>query len=257
MARRLTGFMIDCEGGELEPATAFWSQALGLPVVDPDEGGAGRYAVLAPAPGRLHAEVQCVEHASRVHLDLEADDIDAEASALEQLGATRVANPQGRWWVMQAPTGHRFCLVRKRDPEAEFTGRIAKNATHRSVLIALVIDCQVETLGPALEFWSAALGRPIANPDQDGDGRYGELQTGPDEPFLLLQRVQHEPRVHLDIETDDLEAEVPRLEALGAQRDGFCKRWWVMRAPTGHRFCVVGQQPAKDGLRRNAWRREP
>ena len=83
------------------------------------------------------------------------------------------------------------------------------------------------------------------------------MQTGPDEPFLLLQRVQHEPRVHLDIETDDLEAEVERLEALGAQRDGFCKRWWVMRAPTGHRFCVVGQQPAKDGLRRNAWRREP
>lgn len=257
MARRLTGFMIDCQGDGLEPAAVFWSQALGLPVVDPDEGAEGRYAVLAPAPGRLHVEVQCVEHASRVHLDLEADDIDAEADALAALGATRVSNPHGRWWVMEAPTGHRFCVVRRREPESDFVGHIAKDVGHRSVLIALVIDCQAPSLGPALEFWSAALGRPVANPDQDGDGRYAEVQTADGEPFLLLQRVEHEPRVHLDIESDDLEAEVRRLEALGAQREGFCKRWWVMRAPTGHRFCVVGQQPPKPRLPRNAWARVP
>jgi hypothetical protein len=62
--------------------------------------------------------------------------------------------------------------------------------------------------------------------------------------------------VHLDIETDELDAEVTRLESLGAVREGFCKRWWVMRAPTGQRFCVVGQQPAKAGILRNAWGRD-
>jgi hypothetical protein len=106
-----------------------------------------------------------------------------------------------------------------------------------------------------LAFWSGALNRAIANADQDGDGRYGELATGPDEVFLLLQRVDHEARVHLDIESDDLDAEVARLEKLGAKREKFLKRWWVMQAPTGHRFCVVRQQPAKPGVKQNTWGR--
>lgn len=255
MARRLAGFMIDCERAEPGPAAAFWSEALGLPVRDPDEGGTGRYAVLGTGPGGLHVEVQCVEHESRLHLDIEADDIDAEAEALEALGATRVGNPRGRWWVMQAPTGHRFCVVRRRPAETATAPRRTEGAAgHHSVLVALVIDCQGE-LAPALAFWSAALGRAIADPDQDGDGRYAELASAADEPFLLLQRVEHAPRVHLDIESDDLGAEVARLESLGAVRQGFCKRWWVMRAPTGHCFCVVGQQPAKSGLGRNGWPR--
>lgn len=72
--------------------------------------------------------------------------------------------------------------------------------------------------------------------------------------FLLVQRVEHEARVHLDIQTDDLDAEVTRLEKLGAKRDRFLKRWWLMQAPTGHRFCVVGQQAAKR-ITENTWGR--
>ena len=33
--------------------------------------------------------------------------------SLEALGATRVAFVRERWWVMEAPTGHRFCIVRR------------------------------------------------------------------------------------------------------------------------------------------------
>ena len=64
----------------------------------------------------LHIEVQKVEHPSRVHLDIEADDIDAEATRLEQLGARRIGFVK-RWWVMEAPTGQRFCVVRMLHPE--------------------------------------------------------------------------------------------------------------------------------------------
>jgi predicted enzyme related to lactoylglutathione lyase len=123
---------------------------------------------------------------------------------------------------------------------------------HKSRISAFVLDCKVDDLATATEFWSKALGRGLASADQDGDGKYAELKTDADEPFLLLQRVDHEPRIHLDIETDDLDAEVARLETLGATRIGFVKRWWVMQAPTGHRFCVVRKQPAKSG-RFNAW----
>ena len=159
---------------------------------------------------------------------------------------------------MQAPTGHRFCLVRKREPEvASQPRRTTLPLQHHSVVIALVIDCPGDSLEPALQFWSRALGRAIASHDQDGDGRYGELTSNPDEVFLLLQRVEHAACVHLDIQADDLDAEVARLEKLGATRETFLKRWWLMRAPTGHRFCVVRQQPAKPGVRQNTWGRRP
>jgi len=247
--------MIDCQAADLASASAFWSQALGLPVLDKDEGGEGRYAVLGNAAGGLHVEVQSVDHESRLHLDIEAGDIDAEASRLEALGATRIGNPRGRWWIMQAPSGHRFCVIRWRDRGPPSTpASTAATSAHHSGLVALVIDCPVDSLEVSLEFWSAALQRPIASHDQDGDGKYAELQTAEDEPFLLLQKVEHTARVHLDIETDDLDAEVARLETLGAQRIAFVRRWWVMQAPTGHRFCVVRQQPQKPGIRLNAWR---
>ena len=256
MTRRLAGFMIDCNEGTLAGARTFWSAALGLPVTDPDEGEEGRYAVLGAAAGGWHVEVQMVGHESRLHLDIEADDIDAESELLCALGAVRVANPHRRWWVLQAPTGHRFCVVRKREAESPGPPRSVADPGHRSTLVALVIDCNGD-LGPALAFWSAALGRAVADPDQDGDGRYGELATAADEPFVLLQRVEHPPRVHLDIETDDLDAEVARLESLGATKVEFRRRWWVMQAPTGQRFCVVRQQPAKVALPLNAWPRQP
>jgi len=124
---------------------------------------------------------------------------------------------------------------------------------HHSRLSNIVIDCEVDDLAAAAEFWSRALGKPIASADQDGDGKYAELATVADEPLILLQKVDHPSRVHLDIETDDLEAEATRLEALGARRIAFRERWWVMEAPTGHRFCVVRRQREAFGTHLNAW----
>ena len=90
--------------------------------------------------------------------------------------------------------------------------------------------------------------------DEQRDALHAELETAEDEPIILLQKVEHESRVHLDIETDDLEAEAQRLEALGATRIAFVReRWWVMQAPTGHRFCVVRRQREAFGPHLNRW----
>ena len=113
---RLAGFIIDCRSDRVETAAEFWSAALGFPIADPDEGGANKYAVLGDTPADLHIEVQRVDHESRVHLDIETDDIEAEVTRLKTLGATEVSRPHNaRWVVMQAPTGQRFCVVRLRD----------------------------------------------------------------------------------------------------------------------------------------------
>jgi hypothetical protein len=53
-----------------------------------------------------------------------------------------------------------------------------------------------------------------------------------------VQSVAHESRVHLDIETDDIDAEVARLVKLGAREVERNKTWVVLEAPTGQRFCV-------------------
>src|SRR5690606_18969138 len=76
---------------------------------------------------------------------------------------------------------------------------------HKSRLSTFVLDCKVDDLAPHVEFWSKALGKPVASADEDGDGRYAVLETGNDEPILLLQKVGHDSRIHLDIETDDIE----------------------------------------------------
>jgi predicted enzyme related to lactoylglutathione lyase len=124
---------------------------------------------------------------------------------------------------------------------------------HHSRLSSIVIDCNVEDLEAAAKFWSAAIGRKIANVDLDGEDRYAEIETAEDEPIVVIQKAAHESRVHLDIETDDIEAEVKRLEALGAKRVAFVKRWWVMEAPTRHRFCVLGKQRKEFGPHLNEW----
>ena len=124
---------------------------------------------------------------------------------------------------------------------------------HHSRLSTFVLDCKVGDLKESVEFWSAALGKPVASVDQDGDGRYAELLTGNDEPILLLQKVEHDSRIHLDIESDDVDAEAERLVKLGAKKIEFLKRWWVMEAPSGHRFCVVRKQRDPFGPHLNTW----
>ena len=83
-----------------------------------------------------------------------------------------------------------------------------------------------------------------------GEGRAGGIHV------TVLRRVQrgdHPSRVHLDIETDDIEAEVARLEGLGAKRVEQVSSWWIMEAPSGHRFCVIPASRAGFEARANRW----
>lgn len=122
---------------------------------------------------------------------------------------------------------------------------------HHSRLSSIVIDCKTDDLEAAARFWSQALGKPC---QRDSDPKYMQIETGDDEPIVLVQKVDHDSRVHLDIESDDVEAEVRRLEALGARRLSSIRTWVVMEAPTGQRFCVVRpQRHGKVGLHANEW----
>jgi len=123
-------------------------------------------------------------------------------------------------------------------------------AMHHSRLCALLIDCRTSDVDQAARFWASALGRAIDFKHPGTRGNYRMLETPPDEPIVQIQRVEHESRVHIDIETDDIPAEVARLEALGAYVVDRLERWVVMQAPTGQRFCVVRVQ--RPGFPKNA-----
>ena len=122
---------------------------------------------------------------------------------------------------------------------------------HKSRLGTLIIDCQTDDLESEAGFWGAALGAEVVDPR--AGGRYIDLRGDPSDPEVILQRVDHPSRVHIDIETDDIEAEVERLQKLGATVVEKMERWTVMEAPSKHRFCVIGVRREGFEEHANAW----
>ena len=125
--------------------------------------------------------------------------------------------------------------------------------THKSKLCGFIIDCRTDDLGAAAEFWGRALGMEIRQlPAEEGE-KYVRLVDRNSEMHIEVQKVDHPSRVHLDIEADDIEEEVKRLEALGAKRVARIHGWCIMEAPTGHRFCVVRRSSASFDAQANDW----
>jgi predicted enzyme related to lactoylglutathione lyase len=124
---------------------------------------------------------------------------------------------------------------------------------HRSRLTAAYFDVPEADFGAETAFWSAALGVGV-EPSDDGD--YIELAPRVPGLQVLVQRIGNgtPARVHFDIETDDIEAEVARLVRLGATTVEVISTWVVMRDPAGLLFCVVGlQSPAEFDTHATTW----
>ncbi|GAB3307918.1 VOC family protein [Geodermatophilus aquaeductus] len=113
---------------------------------------------------------------------------------------------------------------------------------HRSRVAVLLLDLPPEVHAAGTDFWSAATGNPV-EPDMTDPAwhRLGFLGGG---LSFEVQRTGEgtPPRWHVDVETDDIPAEVARLEALGAQRKADMGSFWQMTDPAGLVFCVVGVQ---------------
>lgn len=110
---------------------------------------------------------------------------------------------------------------------------------HRSRVATVIIDFDEATFGEGAAFWSAALGRERLSRNERFESLRGRI-GGEGGLYLGLQRGMDDPqKFHVDIETDDVEAEVSRLEVLGAQVKARIRNHVVMRAPGGHTFCVI------------------
>ncbi len=111
---------------------------------------------------------------------------------------------------------------------------------HHSRLGTIVIDC--DDIEAGSRFWASVFGTTLRGECTDADP-YLALADPVRGARILLQRVPEKKtaksRVHLDIETDDVEAEVRRLEALGARRRTAYPTYWIMEDPCGNEFCVI------------------
>lgn len=110
--------------------------------------------------------------------------------------------------------------------------------THYSRLSKLVIDVPEESHAAELTFWQGAMGQDLVQFEQHPE-YHGASLHGHDLGLLVQRLGDGRPRVHVDIHTDDMEAEIARLEALGARREFRSYSWWVMSDPAGLLFCVI------------------
>jgi predicted enzyme related to lactoylglutathione lyase len=134
---------------------------------------------------------------------------------------------------------------------------------HRSRLCHFVIDC--DDLDRAVEFWTAALDAKEEQLSNQSRPIYRRLRLPDSEIRVLLQCTNDKKvaknRMHLDLETDNVEVEVQRLEALGATRyDHQQERgydFWVLRDPWGNEFCVLQPEFPELLARRRPWTGQP
>lgn len=110
--------------------------------------------------------------------------------------------------------------------------------THYSRLSKIVIDVPEPSHAAELAFWQGAMGQELVQFDRHPEYHGTDLH-GHDLGLLVQRLGGGHPRVHVDIHTDDMEAEIARLEALGARREFRSHTWWVMSDPAGLLFCVI------------------
>jgi hypothetical protein len=232
---------LDVPDDEHAVAAEFWGRVLGWPVSEPWDGHPEMSSFEPPA-GTAYVHLQRIGGPPRVHVDLEAESPGGLVAEAVELGGAYVAR-HGTWTRLTSPGGLPFCVLRAKDhrtPEP-----VQFPAGHRSRLVQVCVDSPSSVHDAEVAFWRALLGgRWVPSRSDEFAGKWHDDAGSPIQ--LLFQRLD-EPhgrvRAHLDLGTDDLEADVRRLRDLGATDVGRGRGWHVFRDPTGQAFCTTMNSP--------------
>ena len=234
---------IDVPASSAADARAFWSQALCWPT-GASWSGHPEFTSLVPAEGDSYAHVQEVDDEPRIHLDLVVDDIDQARDEAAELGAGTGMRAEG-WQVMRSPGGLPFCLCRAPGSGARPPGTRHDDG-HRSRLAQVCIDIPAQEYDREIAFWRALSGWTFS---RSGRPELADLMGPPEAPLrLLVQRLGEDDggtttRAHIDLGSDDIDAEAARLAGLGARHLERFEGWAGMEDPVGLVFCVTGKPP--------------
>jgi hypothetical protein len=241
---RWTGVVIDVPADLIETTDRFWSQALGWSI-----GQSWRdhpeFHHLDPAQGHSYVLIQSIDGPPRVHLDLYAEDVSHVSDWMVRNGAT-LGERYAHWQVLTSPAGFEFCVVQY-DDERDRPHAQTWPGGHRSKLVQVALDVPHGRIDEEFAFWRTITGWDIEESERPEFAGHLKPGEGGSLQFLVQELgtddTSSTTRAHLDLGTDDREAEVARLELLGATRVRDGHGWVVMRDPAGLTFCVTGQSP--------------
>lgn len=218
---RLASFWIDVPGDLFDLTCRFWRDGLGYAGRD-GTTFPGTFYMLGTWSG-FGVGVQRTGGGSvRWHLDIASDEIDSAIARVVAAGAT-IDGHFDRWARLTDPAGMPFCIV-------------------PGTTSGVYLDIPTEEFDVGAAFWAAALGRDLVPEDDEPDIYFALGQMGAKVSVGIQRLGAGTPRWHVDIESDDVDAEVRRLEALGASPVELIETWWTMRDPVGQTFCVTQVQ---------------
>lgn len=232
---------LDFEADGFEDGVAFWQGVTGFSL-SPRRGEDEEFATLVPPAGDDYLRVQrLADGPGRIHLDLHVDDPDAAADAAVGRGAAVLARNHG-YVVLRSPGGLVFCFVShpagERPPAAAWSGG-------RSQVDQVCLDIPPRLHDSETEFWVQTTGwdlRPEDSPE------FSRIQPPESFPLqLLVQRLDDDAEAvtaHLDLASDDRDAEVARHVALGATEIRRHHWWTVLTDPAGTTYCIT-RRPAR------------
>jgi hypothetical protein len=233
--------VVDVPDDEHAAAARFWSRVLGWPADDSWDGHP-ELRSFEPPDGAAYVHLQRIDGPARIHLDLEAESPAETVARAVGLGASYVAT-RGTWTTLTSPGGLPFCVLQAKAHEAP--GPVTFPDGHRSRLVQVCVDSPRPAHVGEVEFWRALLGgRWVPSDSAEFAGKWHDDDGS---PIQLLFQELDEPdglvRAHLDLGTDDLDADVRRLRDLGAIDIGPGRGWHVFRDPSGELFCTTKNSP--------------
>jgi hypothetical protein len=238
---------LDTAPDEVDASTGFW-QAATSTTLSAWRGDAGQFATLLPERGDAWLKVQRLDGlppGGRVHVDLAVDGgedgLRRTVSRATDLGAT-VDAEHDDLVVLSSPGGFPLCLT-----TWEGLGRPDDQVREGTRLLDQVcVDIPRDREEAEVGFWAGLTGWEVRGAGDDNE--FTALVRPADIPVkLLLQRLDDETGPvtgHLDLASEDRDAEVAALVALGAREEGRHPDWTVMRDPVGRVFCVTDRKPA-------------
>ena len=221
----------------------FWSRVTGYHVSAP-RGERGEFTTLLPPTGDPHLKLQRVVQSAPggLHVDLHTDDVRGLAAHAESLGASASYNDHG-YVVCGSPGGMTFCVVGHPGSERP---RPATWPGGRSIADQVCLDIPPWAWDAECAFWEGLTGWQLT--DEDPDDEFRRLTRPPRMSMqFLLQRLDDEQEVvtaHVDLASDDADAEVRRHVALGGRETYRGRGWVAMADPTGRSYCVTRRRPA-------------